>query len=234
VGLQWRGIAVVLTILGNVIFFAVVFLTLDESARKTPQNIARYRPWLLCLVLNKGDKLKCAPLAATTGPSEASTMAVLIMLAMSGVWTVLFFGHFSILRGWLDFIKQKMVSRKVEFVSIDARGGGSQSRSGYEMYGGHVTKSPEPLLSNGSDISASTTLQHHKRSGSKEMELTPSSREAKYTSPALSFSTPRPPSAARQGSLRGDWDPQSTFARGDAGSDPYRVRDPSRPAFYGI
>ena len=219
--LQWRGIATVLTILGNVIFFAIVFLRLDASALKTPENKARQLPWILCLMDSSGDRFKCADQAASFGPSKAVTIAVLIMLSLTGLWTVLFLGHFSTLRALYDQIGQKIL-RRDEFVSMDARGNGTHSRATYEMYRSNPIKSPEPLLSaSPTDMSSSTFYRSY--SPAKELdEPLGLSRDAKYHTPALSFSSPRPPSAARQASFGRDWDPASTFARGDSGSRPYR------------
>ncbi|PGH11103.1 hypothetical protein AJ79_05048 [Helicocarpus griseus UAMH5409] len=213
--LQWRGIAVVLAVIGNVVFFTVIFLSLDNIAKRTPEQTAKAKPWILCLVLSKGDKTKCAPQAASQGPNEASIMAVLVLLALSGIWTLLFLGRFSMILGWIDLIKRRIIRSK-EFVSADARNG-SSSRT-YEMINPSRkddVKSPDPLLFSSPDHLSMSTFRF---SGSKG-EAETYTREVKYTSPALSFSTPRPPSAThhansyhRYGSSR-EWNPQSTFAR---------------------
>lgn len=229
VQLQWRGIATILTILGNVIYFAIIFLRLDKTAQKTPENTAKQKPWIGCLIDTGGDRFACAEEGGSFGPNEAATIAVLIMLAMSGLWTVLFLGHLSILRACYDFIKQKVL-RRDEFVSMDARGNGTHSRATYEMYGSNPMKSPEPLLSASPTDMSSSTFYNPQYSPAKEVDQ-PSglARDARYRSPALSFSSPRPPSATRQPSFGRDWDPASTFARGDAGSrGPHRNHSYSR------
>ncbi|KAK2749253.1 hypothetical protein FQN57_006869 [Myotisia sp. PD_48] len=208
--LQWRGIAVVLTVLANVIFFAIVFLSLDEAARKTPENLKKAGPWIFCLAGSKGDKNACTSLAADLGPNESSIMAVLILLALSGLWTVLFLGRASMLTGWVHLIQQKFLP-KSEFVSWDARDNGTQSRT-YEMLNGSrqrsMNKSPDPLLTDArkSDMSTSTmNYSAFKADGYLGTE------EVKYLNPQNSFSRPRPPSAQRADSSRG-WNPESTFA----------------------
>ncbi|KAK2785353.1 hypothetical protein FQN53_007793 [Emmonsiellopsis sp. PD_33] len=230
--LQWRGIAVVLTIIGNVIFFAIIFLSLDSSAKRTPELIAKAQPWIFCLALSKGDKTKCAPQASGIGPNEASIMAVLVLLSMSGLWTLIFLGRYSMILGWIDLFKRKL-GRSREFVSVDARDRVGNNRS-YEMINAssrnQVVKSPEPLLPpSPSDLSMSTL----RFSGGKETESY--TREIKYTSPALSFSTPRPPSATHSHNHRRtnsrDWNPQSTFAQstfsrsGNVSNGPYWYAD---------
>ncbi|KAL1954512.1 hypothetical protein VTO42DRAFT_1123 [Malbranchea cinnamomea] len=233
--LQWRGIATALAVLGNVIFFAIIFLQSDRAAVLTEENIAKNQDWIICLVTSRGDPRKCSNEAAKTGPSEAAVSAVLILLSMVGFWTTIFFGHLSMLRGWFDYFKQKF-SSKHEFVSIDARArpnGGPPSRA-YEMYSTDTMKSPEPLLAStsASPSDASSTFYHsdnyHYLQPSNPDHLNPFEyhppREAKYTSPVLSFSTPRPPSATvRKQSMSREWDPRSTFARGGDGRDLYRT-----------
>jgi hypothetical protein len=80
--LQWRGIAVVITIIINVVFFAIVFISMDNSAKPTPENLKKGQPWILCLVLSEGDKTKCAAEASSLGPSETAVMAVLVLLSV--------------------------------------------------------------------------------------------------------------------------------------------------------
>lgn len=219
VKLQWRGIAVVLTIIGLVIFYTIVFLALDKSAEPTPETMRKSKDWVGCLVRARGDRNKCLKEAAALGPDEASVLTVLYMLSLSGLWTVLFLGRFSMILGWIDLIKRK-ISPTREFVSADARAQGTSSRT-YEMMDtrNDSIKSPEPLLSPvPSDMSMST----FNFAGSKVLEsdaYATSKREAKYTSPTLSFSTPRPPSASHNNNhnhnnkTSPEWNPQSTFAR---------------------
>lgn len=81
--LQWRGIAVVLTIIGNVVFFAVVFVSMDDAAYNSPENLERGEDWLACLATTAGDKNKCAEDASSLGPNEATVLAVLVLLSVS-------------------------------------------------------------------------------------------------------------------------------------------------------
>ncbi|WEW58838.1 hypothetical protein PRK78_004306 [Emydomyces testavorans] len=215
--LQWRGVAVVLTILGNVIFFTIIFLSLDNAARRTPENIRKAEPWILCLVIFKGDKNQCVKQAADLGPSESAILAVLILLALSGFWTIIFLGHLSMLTGWINIIKAKIRPNK-EFVSMDARKKGTQIRA-YEMLRAdrrRSLKSPEPLISSirHSDNSMSTMNFSTYAPDTSPENL---NRDARYNSPPMSFSTPRPPSASRAASSLREWDPRSTFAPSRAG-----------------
>ena len=83
VALQWRGIAVVLLILTNVVFFSCIFIFLDQSTTLSGEMLERARPWLFCLVSNDGDKNKCLDLAHKIVLGEPTVMAVLILLSVS-------------------------------------------------------------------------------------------------------------------------------------------------------
>lgn len=83
--LQWRGVAVVVTIIGNVIFFAVVFVSMDEAANTSPDNLKKAEQWTACLAMTKGDRNKCVDKASALGPNEATVLAVLVLLSVSSV-----------------------------------------------------------------------------------------------------------------------------------------------------
>lgn len=231
--LQWRGIASVLAVLGNAIFFAIIFIQLDQAEKETPENLKKNGDWFECLMKSGGDPFKCTDLAAATGPSEAAVVAVLIFLSMVGIWTFIFFGHLSMITGIIDLVRRRF-TKSSEFVSMDARGrlNGTESRA-FEMYGTEAMKSPEPLLATPMDPSETSYQQHHYSANSDQLntfEYPP--REAKYTSPVLSFSAPRPPNATHQPSLSREWDPRSTFAPGVGNNrDPYRTHQYTSSGF---
>lgn len=81
--LQWRGITIVLIILCDVVFFAVVFVFMDNSEAEVTKDPIKAEPWLACLVLSKGDKNKCLDLARSFVINEPTVMAVLVLLSVS-------------------------------------------------------------------------------------------------------------------------------------------------------
>lgn len=83
--LQWRGIAIVILIIADVIFFAVVFVFMDTNENAVAKNPSRAEPWLLCLIANPNDKNKCLPLAKSLVVNEATVMAVLLLLSVSNL-----------------------------------------------------------------------------------------------------------------------------------------------------
>ncbi len=83
IGMQWRGILVVIVIISDVVFFSVVFVTMDNTTQAAVSDLKRAEPWLLCLVLSGGDKNACLDKAAGLVIKEATVMAVLVMLSVS-------------------------------------------------------------------------------------------------------------------------------------------------------
>lgn len=85
ISLQWRGMVIVVIIIVNVIFLAVVFVSMDNSVQAAKKNLGKAEPWLLCLVLHPTDKNACLDQVASADlvQSEATVMAVLIMMSVS-------------------------------------------------------------------------------------------------------------------------------------------------------
>jgi hypothetical protein len=80
--LQWRGIAVVILIITDVIFFSIVFVFMDSNEAEAESDITRTRPWLLCLAENPTNKEACLQFAAPLVMNEATVMAVLLLLSV--------------------------------------------------------------------------------------------------------------------------------------------------------
>jgi len=81
--LQWRGILVVLVIIADVVFFSIVFVSMDNTTRAAVTNLKKAEPWLLCLVMNGGDKNACLDKVGELVVKESTVLAVLIMLSVS-------------------------------------------------------------------------------------------------------------------------------------------------------
>lgn len=82
VQLQWRGASIVIVIIAEVIFFSVVFVSMDNSSQVNATLLKKATPWLTCLVL-EGSKNECLPLAKGLVKSEGVVMAVLTILGVS-------------------------------------------------------------------------------------------------------------------------------------------------------
>ena len=85
IGLQWRGTAIVLIIIVNVVFLSVVFVQMDNTVTAAMHDLAKAEPWLLCLVVNGGDKNPCLDIVKRAGlvANEGTVMAALVLLSVS-------------------------------------------------------------------------------------------------------------------------------------------------------
>ena len=172
IALQWRGTLIVLIIIVNVVFLAVVFVQMDNTVTAAMQHWGKAEPWLLCLVISGGDKAPCLDKVKAAGlvTNEATLMAVLILLSvyiyliytisiqltqlqLNGIWTIIFLGRTSMLTGWLDLFRNTFSRRRTDFVSVDARRF-SNSPKNYEMINSPpprtaddaMIKAPEPVI----------------------------------------------------------------------------------------
>ncbi len=210
--LQWRSNLLVLVILANVLIFAVIFIKADKDLKVTEENIEKATPWLGCLLLNKGDKLKCVDEAKKFGPNKATLLALLFLLTLVGLWNFLLFARPSMFAGWLDLFPRKDRAQ-FEFVSADARKNRNEVHS-YEMLtsnGLPSYKSPEPYAEPYVKPIRSPSPAYTARTMSPDLN-NHYGRDARYVRPSMSFSGPRPPTSPNPHGR--DWDPESTFAPG--------------------
>ena len=86
IGLQWRGTAIVLIIVINVVFLSIVFVQMDNTVTAAMQDFQKAEPWLLCLVINGGDKTPCLDKVKQAGlvANEGTLMAALVLLSVLG------------------------------------------------------------------------------------------------------------------------------------------------------
>lgn len=134
IALQWRGIAVVIIILTNTIYFSTIFLQFDSGTHKTPKNLLLAQTWLTCVIKSGGDKEQCYEEAHRLVLGEEYAISVLFLLSCNGLWALLLLGRSTIYRGWVEFFKN-LFKRKPqdEFVSLGAARLSEQPMSSYEM-----------------------------------------------------------------------------------------------------
>lgn len=82
VQLQWRGLAIVFIIIADVVFFAVVFVMMDNSETSVAKDPVEAEAWITCLMKNGGDKTSCLHLANKLVVNEATVIAVLVLLSV--------------------------------------------------------------------------------------------------------------------------------------------------------
>ncbi|KZF25875.1 hypothetical protein L228DRAFT_492 [Xylona heveae TC161] len=200
IALQWRGIALILIIIVDLVFFSVIFLSMDAQTQNNMKHPEKMEAWLECLVENGGDKNKCLDLASHLVVNEATVMAVLVLLSWNGYWITLLVGRWTMVTGWFDVLRKRL-RKKREFVSVDARRLPQDART-YEM----LSSTPRPHLKtpDTSVISPIDSIHHTDQGNSPDYF----GRDANYSSPVSSFSSPKAP----QSVMQRDWDPRSTFA----------------------
>ncbi|EKD20727.1 hypothetical protein MBM_01409 [Drepanopeziza brunnea f. sp. 'multigermtubi' MB_m1] len=188
--LQWRGITIVILIICDVIFFAVVFVFMDDLETSAVKNPSKAKDWLQCLAFG-GSKNECLKLASNLVINQATVMAVLMLLSLNGIFSLLFLGRYSMFVGWYEIIMCKMRPNN-EFISADVRAF-KVPVSSYEMLSKErdrgTRKIPEPIKSD-----PISPLSPQAARGGRE---TPDyfGREARYKSPSHSFSGPKVPVA---------------------------------------
>ncbi|EFX03925.1 hypothetical protein CMQ_853 [Grosmannia clavigera kw1407] len=233
--LQWRGIAIVLIICVDVIFFSVVFVFQDNTVVRLAHKPSIAVDWLVCLVENEGKKDPCLYLAGSLTVKKSTVGAVLILLAMNGLWLVVLLGRWSIVTGWAELFRPAAYQNKQrEFVSVDARLDDLKKD----------THSPTPLVGMGAlaslgeeGSSAATASARVERStsitGGSSGRRTPDyfNRAARYNAPSRSSSNSRPLNTSLS-SIR--WDAQETFAPSRTARSPpprtHTTRSPSQDA----
>ena len=82
IALQWRGIAIVLIIIADVIFFSIVFVFQDNVVQAVTEDPSLAEDWGLCLIGARGDKNQCLDEASSLVVNEATVTAVLLLLTV--------------------------------------------------------------------------------------------------------------------------------------------------------
>lgn len=81
--LQWRGIAIVLIIIVDVIFFSIIFVFQDNTVQAVKNDQTVASSWVTCLLTHNADKNKCLKEASALVVNEATVGAVLLLLSVS-------------------------------------------------------------------------------------------------------------------------------------------------------
>ncbi|CCE31364.1 uncharacterized protein CPUR_05216 [Claviceps purpurea 20.1] len=183
IALQWRGIALVLIIIADVIFFSVIFVFQDDIVQSVRIDPQVSEQWVLCLIGAAGDKNACLDYASS--------------LALNGIWLLFLLGRISMLVGWYELFRSMLLREggQREFVSVDAI---------YEDQKNPRSRSYE-MLSRGSSTVV-TPLSPVKFPAPGPSTPDYFGKTARYHTPANSFSSPRPPQQGAHRKLSTDSD----------------------------
>ncbi|ROW01638.1 hypothetical protein VSDG_02019 [Cytospora chrysosperma] len=228
--LQWRGIAIVLIIIADVVFFAIIFVFQDNTIETVKDNPATAMPWIRCLLASGGDKNACLDEAGSLVVNMATIGAVLVLLAMNGIWLLILLGRWSMVTGWIELFKPSKAKR--EFVSVDARLDDMKMNTdprSYEMLSRDSGKNvmmdsmvtPDtvregqiyPPIRSYLASTASPPIGSPAQSPDQSGRRTPDyfGPTARYQAPVRSFSSPKPPTREGKGS-QASWDATTTYA----------------------
>lgn len=119
--LQWRGLAIAIIVVTDVIFFSLVYTVLDKQTIDATKDPRWMVPWLECVVVTQ-DKNQCLDLAKPLAVNENLLIAVLIMLAVVGIEAFILICRWQMITGWFKLFQRKFRnSREMqEFASLDA------------------------------------------------------------------------------------------------------------------
>ncbi|KAI1253485.1 hypothetical protein MGN70_005693 [Eutypa lata] len=196
--LQWRGIVIVLVIVADVIFFSIVFVFQDNTVQAVKEDMTLALPWIKCLIQSQGDKAICMDEADSIVVNLPTVIAVLILLAMNGLWLLVLLGRWSMVTGWVDyFMGLGGHPPNKEFVSVDARANLKGESRSYEMLS-HSKGESVSLTAVSSVKPYATSPQDGRRTPDyfgQNFDETPDhfGQAARYQPHQRSFSAPRPP-----------------------------------------
>ncbi|KAK5624460.1 hypothetical protein RRF57_000176 [Xylaria bambusicola] len=190
VQLQWRGIVIVLIIIADVIFFAVVFVFLDSTVQDIKTDPIKALPWITCLA-TYDDKHECLSLVQPLVVNLPTVTAVLVLLAMNGLWLLLILGRWSMVTGWFEWFAKMAGRKQKEFVSVDARMDLKNDPRSYEMLDRDLTGKDETSLTPNSAMSPTSPASPGRKTPDYFGRNTP------YKPHQRSFSSPRVPQNVR-------------------------------------
>jgi hypothetical protein len=200
VWLQWRGITIVVFVLVDVIFFSVVFIYLNAEETHAIDEVESMFPYLVCLMKNPTDPAPCYGLGQALFVSQPTVVAVLMMLSLVGVQIFVLLARSAMFTGWLEFFRTRFSSKR-EFVSLDAKQ--YADMKDFELAKMQSPRAPESAITSPSN----SEFDHWRRTATNTPDHFSKEVQRDYSTPNLSFSTPRAPS-------RVEWDPRATHARG--------------------
>lgn len=204
--IQWRGIAIAVVIVANVIFFSVVFVVVDARVKRAAADLDTLLPWITCIVLTQ-DKNECLSKTGPLAVNQSLLIATLILLSVGGIELFLLVCTWDMLTGWYILARKLLTGRHSghDFVSLHEPTH-TRGKDGRQMlsYGSpeRNAASPEAIGGKSGAIvtpSFVTPLTRIENTDYRQAYGPHGDDERSYSSPKRSFSNPRPPSSRSPG-----------------------------------
>jgi hypothetical protein len=192
--LQWRSITIVVFVLVDIIFFAIIWVRMDNSLQSAKDGeLEKFMPFLLCLFRNGADgRDQCYSLGQDAITTESTALAVLMLLALTGIQCGLLMIRRAMFTGWVDLFRRRFSSKR-EFVSLDARAEQKEQPPRFELV--KVAHSPSTIEEDGGEGKNEYDRKMADTPSTMGRGQTPDLRaERPYRQHVKSFSGPRPPS----------------------------------------
>jgi hypothetical protein len=203
----------------------------SAATYKKPQMLE----FLGCILINptKETRNKCFGLGQSVLVSEKVCVAVLLLLALTGIQTGLLLLRSSLLREWRDLIREKF-GKKQEFVSLDAKRFSTDPRGGTGNANYPLNRMGTPTARVASANTADTYSTKEPGGSPYLAQHSISNADRNYRQPRMSFSTPRPaqtpvPSTPPLQHARPTWDAAETYAPSTPGSAHLHNSPSTRP-----
>ncbi|KAI6819069.1 hypothetical protein KC332_g11251 [Hortaea werneckii] len=105
--LQWRSIVLSIFVIIETVFFGAVYVAAAKAvdATRRPTKRPDVLRFLVCLIVNEGDKDACLQYTKSLGLRERTVIASFYMSALIGIFTFLVMVRRSMLIGWYDLLR---------------------------------------------------------------------------------------------------------------------------------
>jgi hypothetical protein len=190
--LQWRSVTIVMLLVADVIFFAIVWIELDAAISNIGNGHTEHiMAFLACILINPSldTRSKCFPLGQRVLVNEKTCIALLIMLSLTGIQTGVLLTRASLFKSWGEYFRTRF-GRNKEFVSLDAKRFSVEPRSNPDPIAMTPVVSAPKRVGSANTADTYSAKDPNSPYVNRSFDLSP--QERTYRQPRMSFSSPRP------------------------------------------
>jgi hypothetical protein len=227
--LQWRSVTIVLLLVADVVFFAIVWIELDNAISNIGMGHTEHiMAFLACILINPSleTRSRCFPLGQRVLVNEMTCIARLMMISLTGIQTGVLLTRASLFKSWGEYFRTRF-GRNKEFVSLDAKRFSVEPRATTVP----IPMTPVPGAKRVESANTADTYSAKDPSSpyvNKSFDLSP--QERTYRHPRMSFSSPRPqhPMTPPPIHSRSAWEPSESQPRPATANATYSPISPPR------